>query len=276
MKTPQLLAACLALMVFACASVVRADEPVAPGESKQTPSASELAKLKQNPVSGLRQVILQTVVNPDISDSGKTQAIYSIQPVFPIGINEDWKLITYSILPVIYQPGLDGDDSSTGLGDTLINLFFSPKKPGAVVWGVGPAIMLPTRTDSALGSDRLGLGPTAVIFYAKDAWSAGLVLQNVWSLGGEGGNKVNTLGAQYIFNYNLADGWFLLSNATISANWLKDQRDRWTLPVGGGVGRVFNIGKQAVSLSAQTFYNIDATSSGSDITGVVQLTFMFP
>ena len=276
MKYTKLFISCLALVVCACASVVRADEPLAPGESKQPQSASDLAKLKQNPVSGLRQVIFQTVVNPDIAGSDKTQSIYSIQPVFPININEDWKLITYTILPVMYQPGLDGADSNTGLGDTLINLFVSPKKPGKVVWGVGPAIMLPTRTDPALGSDRLGLGPTGVVFYAKDAWSAGLVLQNVWSLGGEDGNKVNTLGAQYIFNYNLADGWFLLSNATISANWLKDQSDRWTIPVGGGLGRVFNIGKQAVSLSAQAFYNIDAPSSGSDVSGMVQFTFLFP
>ena len=62
---------------------------------------------------------------------------------------------------------------------------------------------LPTRTDPALGSNRLGLGPAVVLYYAKDPWSAGMVLQNVWSLGGGSGiNEVNEFGAQYFITYN--------------------------------------------------------------------------
>jgi hypothetical protein len=249
----------------------------APAEATPELTASELAKLKQNPVSGLRQVVLVSNINPNTPVSGKTQANYSLQPVWPVSLNDDYRLITYTILPVIHQPtGAPDGSSITGMGDTLINLFVAPKTPGAFVWGLGPAIMLPTRSDPALGSNRLGLGPAVVLFYAKDAWSAGVVLQNVWTQGGSGSNKVNAMGAQYVFNYNLDKGWFIYSNATITSNWTADSHDRWTVPVGGGFGRVFNIGKQSVSASAQAFYNVDTPTNGPKWTGSFQFAFLFP
>ena len=44
----------------------------------------------------------------------------------------------------------------------VADLFFSPAKPGAVIWGVGPTFTIPTATDSKLGSGKFSLGPTAV------------------------------------------------------------------------------------------------------------------
>ena len=264
------------MCVLAFTSARAADAPLTLGEASQPQSAGELAKLKQDPVSGLRQVILQAQVSPDMPGSGKTLGNYSLQPVWPFSVNDDWKVITYTILPVVQLPGAPGEDSTVGLGDTLVNLLFAPKKPGAVVWGAGPTIMLPTRTDPALGSDRLGLGPAAVVFYAQDAWSAGMVLQNVWSLGGDGANEVNTLAAQYIFNYNLDDGWFLMSNATITRNWLADSDNGWTVPVGGGAGKILNIGKQPVSLSVQAFDNVVTPDGGPDWSVMTQFTLLFP
>jgi len=265
----------LALMASVQAPLVSADESATLGETNSPLSVEELAKLKQNPVSGLRQIVFQAGVSPNLPGSGKTEGSYSIQPVWPFSLSEDWKVITYTILPVIQQPA-PGEASKVGLGDTLMNLFVAPKKPGALVWGVGPAVLLPTRTDPALGSDRVGLGPTGVLFYAHDAWSAGLVLQNVWSLGGSGIDNVNELGAQYIFNYNLPKGWFLYSNATITSDWTADAHDRWTVPVGGGFGRIFNIGKQSVSLSAQAFANVVTPRDGPRWTGIAQFSFLYP
>jgi hypothetical protein len=103
-----------------------------------------------------------------------------------------------------------------------------------------------------------------------------VVLQNIWSLGGSGTNEVNLFGAQYFLTYNLPKGWFIYSNATTSGNWLADNDNRWTVPVGGGVGRVFNIAKQSVSLSAQLFYNAIRPSNGPETTGIVQFSFLFP
>jgi len=141
-------------------------------------------------------------MSPNVPGSGKTFGSYSIQPVWPFSLSKDWKVITYTILPILQVP-VPGEDTKVGLGDTLINLYFAPKKPGPIVWGVGPTILLPTRTDPALGPNTLGLGPAAVLFYAKGPASAGVVLQNIWSLGGSGINEVNLFGAQYFLTYNL-------------------------------------------------------------------------
>jgi hypothetical protein len=265
-----------ALAMFGQASIAWSD-PATPGDSNQTPSTEDLLALKQNPVSGLRQLGFQAVFNPDTPVSGKTQSNYSAQIVWPFSINQDWKLITYTILPVVHQPlGQSDGGSVTGLSDTLVNLFIAPKNPGPVVWGIGPAVLLPTRTDPVLGSNHYGFGPSGVLYYAKDQWSAGVVLQNVWSLGGLDINRVNTFAAQYIFNYNLPNGWFLYSNSTVTSNWIADTRNRWTVPVGGGFGKIFNIGKQPVSASVQAFYNVVTPINGPTWTGIFQFSFLFP
>jgi hypothetical protein len=135
---------------------------------------------------------------------------------------------------------------------------------------------LPTRGDPALGSNRVGLGPAALIFYPQEKWSAGLVVQNVWSLGGGSGvNKVDAFGAQYLFSYNLPDGWSLYSNATISSDWTKQQSERWTVPVGGGVGKLFIVDKLPISVSLQGFYNVVTPTDGPNWSMNFQLAFLF-
>jgi hypothetical protein len=239
-------------------------------------SAQELAKLKQNPVSGLRQLIFNADVSPDVPGSEDTLGTYSLQLVWPFALNEDWRLVTYSILPVIDLPGTATQGSTTGLGNTLLNFYVSPRKAGNFVWGAGPAVLLPTHSEPELGGDNAGLGPAALVFYAKGAWSAGVVLQNVWSMGGSGIDKVNVFGAQYIFNYNLNDGWYLYSNATITSNWEASSGNQWTVPVGGGAGKIFNIGKQPVSASFQLFSNVEKPDGSPDWVANFQFSLLFP
>ncbi len=239
-------------------------------------SIDEVLKLKQNPVSGLRQVGLDVTMSPDVPVTGGTEASYSAQIVWPFPLGEDWKLITYTIVPVLQAP-LGNGDYEVGLGNTLLNFFIAPTKPdGNFVWGAGPTVLLPTRTNPLLGSNHVGLGPSGVLYYAEEKWGAGVVLQNVWSLGGSGSNEVNAFGAQYFLNYNLPDGWFLYSNATITADWLSPSSDRWTVPVGGGIGKVFTIGEQTASASVQALYNVVRPNNTPDWGFNLQLSLLFP
>jgi hypothetical protein len=137
-------------------------------------------------------------------------------------------------------------------------------------------VSLPTHSEPELGSDHVGLGPTAILFYAKDAWSAGVVLQNLWSINGSSDDEFNVFGAQYIFNYNLNDGWYLYSNATITSDWEADSDNRWTVPVGGGAGKIFNIGDQPVSASFQMFSNVEKPAGSADWGLNFQFALLFP
>jgi len=171
------IAICLLMAFLAAASeqVPPPAEPAIGAEPSTRMSVEDLAKLKQNPVSGLRQVLLQAVVSPNLPGSGKTEGVYSLQVVWPFRLNEDYRLITYSILPTVQVPGAP-TKATFGLGDTLLNFFVTPTKPGAIIWGIGPGVLLPTRSNPALGSNRMGLGPALVLFYEKKKWSAGVVL----------------------------------------------------------------------------------------------------
>ena len=83
-------------------------------------------------------------------------------------------------------------------------------------------------------------------------------MNNVWGFGGDKDEAdLNQFLIQPFVNYNLDGGWYIVSAPIITANWEAESSDRWTVPVGGGVGKVFRIGKQPVNLNTQVYYNID-------------------
>lgn len=245
------------LAALLCLLCLGGSLPAAASDDQSRPTVEEMSRLRQNPVSGLRSVYLQLDAT---TVDGKNADAFSLQTVWPFRVSNDWKLITYTIMPVVHLPELvPGEGSTQGLGNIQFNGFFRPEKTeGSLVWGLGPAIQLPTRTDSELGSSQVSVGPAALLFGTSGAWSAGLVAQNIWSLGGTRPNKVNEFAAQYIFAYNFSDGWYLSSNATITADWRADSKNRWTIPVGGGLGKTFQIAgsKHFYSAALQGFYNV--------------------
>ncbi len=243
----------------------------------QTTSESELAKATQNPVSDLISLPFQNNTNFDVGPQEKTQNILNIQPIWPVSLNANWNLITRTIVPVVSQPALTpGHDRTDGLGDTTFTAFFSPRKPSKWIWGAGPAVLLPTASDDVLGSDKWGLGPSVVVLTMPGSWVIGSLLSNVWSTGGSGDADVNLFTWQYFINYNMADGWYLSSAPIMTANWEADSGNKWTVPVGGGGGKVFRIGKQPVNATAQAFYNVEKPQFGADWTLRIQLQFLFP
>ena len=50
--------------------------------------------------------------------------------------------------------------------------------------GAGPIVQLPTATSPTVGSSVWGLGPTAVVVHTSEHIVAGLLVNQVWSLGG--------------------------------------------------------------------------------------------
>lgn len=257
------LTVCIVLLCF---------EVDAQTDSTHVKTAAEMSKERQDPVAGLRSIYLQEILLP--VGNGTAQSL-SIQPVWPIKLADNLKLITYTIIPIQTLPGLEpGTSSKTGLGNILFNGYFSSiNKPGKISWGVGPALQIPTRTYDALGSNRVSLGPSALFNYGSDTFSGGFVVQNYWSIGGKGFNQVNSFSFQYFMYYNLPKAWFLVSNATIINNWLSNKGDQLLFPVGGGAGKTFKMGNSGLfyCLAAQVFYNVEHPS----IVGNWEAVFQF-
>jgi hypothetical protein len=171
---------------------------------------------------------------------------------------------------------LPGQDQTNGLGDTTFTAFVSPKKTSQLIWGVGPVFLLPTATDEVLGSDKWGAGASVVLLTMPGKWVIGSLFSNIWSFAGSGEQDVNLFTWQYFINYNLPGGWYLSSAPIITANWEEDKGNKWIIPFGGGVGRIFRIGKLPMNAQVQAFYNAAKPDLGPDWTLRLQLQFLFP
>jgi hypothetical protein len=185
------------------------------------------------------------------------------------------------ITPIIWQP-LPNPPSTPetgvyGLGDMVPTFFLSPKKPGKLIWGLGPVFQLPTATNNFLGQGKLGMGPSAVALMQPGHWTIGVLFNNIWSVAGSGSRpQVNQFLLQYFINYNLKKGWFVTWQPTLTANWEATNGGRWVVPFGGGVGRIMKLGFQPVSLTAQ-FYGNAVHPPGASPWGMrLQIAFLFP
>ncbi len=238
-----------------------------------------LAKAAQNPVADMISLPFQFNTNLDTGHYGGTQEILNVQPVIPFNLSPDWNLITRIITPLVEQPKLfPGDDVDYGLGDITPTLFLSPANSGKFIWGVGPVFLLPTATSSDLGSGKWGIGPSAVGLVMDGHWVYGALINNIWSVAGDTNRQnVNQMTLQPFINYNFKDGWYLTSSPILTANWEADNANRWTVPIGGGFGRVFRIGKQPINAQLSAYYNAltpEDTGAGWQVRAQVQ--FLFP
>jgi len=243
-------------------------------------SAEELAKIAQNPVGNLISVPFQNNTNLNYGPEKGTQNILNIQPVIPISINEDWNVITRTILPVIWQPALGPDDSSvSGIGDVQFNAFLSPAKPGTWIWGAGAIVQAPTQSNAKLGNDNWGLGPTFVVLHLEKGspWVYGVLVNNVWSLTSnkQGGSYSNGL-IQPFLNYNFKGGLYLTSSPILTVNWKAESGQKWTVPLGGGVGKIFHLGKLPVNTQLSAYYNVAKPDFGPNWQIRAQVQLMFP
>jgi hypothetical protein len=281
-------------------SVAQQASPANAALSGTANSTESLQKATQNPVASLISVPLQNNTNLAIGPYDRIQNVLNIQPVVPIGISHDWNLIIRWITPLIWQPApgtadleVYGIEEGTpayfaaqdvqknagvyGFGDMLPTFFFSPAAPHKLIWGVGPAFLLPTATSKVLGQGKLGIGPSVVALVQPGHWTIGALVNNVWSVAGPSDRSdVNQMSLQYFMNYNMKKGWYLASGPILNANWKASNGNVWTVPFGGGVGRIRKIGPQPVNLAAQFYGNAVHPKGGSSWTIRLQLVFLYP
>jgi hypothetical protein len=243
-------------------------------------SEEDLAKLAQNPVGNLISVPFQNNTNLNFGPGKGTQNILNIQPVVPISINSEWNIITRTILPVIWNPSLGpGIPGKDGTGDTVFTAFLSPANPGHWIWGAGPVVQLPTNSNAQLGNKNWGLGPSFVVLHIEhgDPWVYGVLVNNIWSVSGNkrGGSYSNGL-MQPFLNYNFPDGFYLTSAPIATVNWDAESGQKWVVPLGGGVGKIFHLGRLPVNTQLSAYYNVVRPDFGANWQIRAQMQLMFP
>jgi hypothetical protein len=275
----------------------QAQESTDAAQNPGAPSTEALAAAAQNPIAALISVPFQ---NNTYFGAGpnhdKTYDVLNIQPVLPFTVG-DWNIISRTIAPLIYVPSvrtglgtatLDEDTTSAsagpagipetfGLGDINQTFYFSPAAPSPFIWGVGPSIDLPTATERFIGSGKLSVGPAAVGLIMPRPWVIGLLARQLFSIAGPSSRTdVNQTLLQPFVNYNLPDGWYLSSSPVITANWSADSSQRWSVPIGGGVGKIFKIANQPINASFQAFDYVEHPSFAPRWALRFQVQFLFP
>jgi len=259
-------------------------QPRWPRQESAATSDTDLAKQIQNPVSDLYTAHFQNNTNFNYGPHHGTQNILNIQPVIPIRVNDDWNIVTCTILPLIWNPSVQSARTVPfGVAPITFSAFLVPTKPiDGWLWGAGPVMQVPVASSATLGSNVWGGGPTAVVVKTTGPWVTSTLLNNAWSFGGlngpngkrAGGTGYSVMTMQPFVNYNFDQGWYLGTSPIISADWLTAGNKAWTLPVGGG--RVIKLwGEQPANLSLGAYWNALRPAYGSTWQLRTQVSFIF-
>lgn len=242
----------------------------------QQPDPTALAKTTQNPVGDL--VSLPFQLNYFSGEPLEDETLFNLnfQPVVPLRLTDEWNVIVRTIFPYLSIPA-SGAERVNGFGDIQQQIFFSPAKPGAVIWGVGPALSFPTATNDLAKTGDWTAGPTAVVLTMPGPWVLGALAFQSWTFAGdEIGPNVSQLTVQPFINLNFTDGWSLSSAPLITANWSAPDGDQWTVPLGLGVGKVTAVGTRPVNLGIQYYHNVERPASTAENQLRLVISLLYP
>ncbi len=254
-------------------------------------SIENLRGAAQNPLSPTYSVPMKYVYHGGANRGGVS--VFSLQPVLPVTFG-DWHIVNHFILNFIDTPGgvtgianlpnpyvkrpAIGPLGSTGLADLNLTSFITPVQHGELTWGIGSTITMPSDAPSReLGSGKFSFGPAVAVIMQTPVYTVGLEGSQLWSLfGSEGRESVNQMQLKPLLNYNLSNGWYLLSNSTIVANWEKAMGQIWTVPVGGGLGRLFALGDYKINAKVEGYYNVARPDQAPDWSVGTTLQLLLP
>jgi hypothetical protein len=125
-------------------------------------------------------------VNYNAGPHNRTSSSLQLQPVIPLQVSEKWLLVTRVVATAVaYEPDVtQPKGGTTGLGDIVASFFITPSRTGKLIWGAGPSLLIPTATDTKLGTGKWALGPSVVVLAQPNWGSAGVLVQNIWSFPG--------------------------------------------------------------------------------------------
>jgi hypothetical protein len=115
----------------------------------------------------------------------------------------------------------------------------------------------PMSSDDDLGVDKWQLGPAAMLFSIKRPWVVGTLVQNWFSVAGEGSARSQKqTDINYVIRYALPRAWQVGVGPTVSIDWTQGNDDKLTLPIGLGLTKTVRIGNMPIKLRGEIQYSV--------------------
>jgi hypothetical protein len=265
--------------IFAADGLQAADD-----HAPKVDKASELAKQSQDPLSGLILMPVEYSYTPRVGPLDKPAQQVIFEPTFPIKINDEWQILTHTLIPFVKLPEIGEDTTSSGLSNITTSALLTSKKSAKYTWGVGGGLMFPTASNTAplswtntpTGYDCWAAGPAVVGVYKDGPWVAGALVNQMWSFGG-GTASMNMMQIQGFGFFNWGDGYYLGSMPRIMIDWTKSADQGTLLPLGLQIGKLFMIGGVfPLGLSVGGYYNVIRPDFAPESTLRVEMFFILP
>lgn len=238
-------------------------------------SAQELADKLANPVASLISVPLQNNISYGVGPFNGSKYTINIQPVIPFKLSDNLNLITRYILPVVDQRDITGENTHQfGLSDATVTAFFAPKTKG-IIFGFGPAFLIPTATDNFLGTEKFGIGPSVLVMHQGKGLSIGFIANQIWSVAGnEDRADFNSFYTQIFLSHSYKSGASLGINAEITQNW---EGNTTMISLNPSIGAVTKLGDQVVQFAVMPLIPIVGPHESRPDWGLrAVIAFVFP
>jgi len=251
-------------------------------------SLQELSSELTNPLSRLWRVDFENDTIYNKGDIGKTvwTNTLTFRPMLPVSIGSKWVLGIQPQIPFVdTQPRFEESilrelsvTHTTGVGDTILAMVLGREVYKNIEMSLGPTFIFPTATDKVLGQGKWQAGPAALIFYNSKKWTVGAIPQIWWSFAGDSDReKTNQMEIEYVIARHFKGGWNIRSRPTITADFEADSGDKWNVPVGGGIGKLFRLFKVPILFTVEGHYSVIRQDTfGAEWTIVTDLTVVIP
>lgn len=235
-----------------------------------------LAKKLRNPVSALARISFESNLDFGLAaDREGYRYTMNLEPLIPFALNKDWNLISRTRFPLVQQDGIVESTVQTGLGDILQSFFLSPNSTEPIFWGAGTTLLIPTATDTRLGTGKFGIGPALVVGKQHRDWTYGAQARHIWSVAGHSDRAdVRSTYLQPFVSYTTRSAWTYSLDTESTYDWVAE---RWSVPIHFEVSKVIKIGRHAVSVGGAVTCWAVTFAGGPQACGVrFNVTPLFP